>query len=270
MNDEWIVTAYVVIDEVMRALGHRSHALAQVGDAEVLTVAVVAAKYFANNHERALQVMRGMRYLTKPLSPSRFSRRLHALGGWLRLTLETLGALFARGEAFIIDSLPVPVCRRARARRCRKVRGRLFCGYCAAQREQCFGWRLHLVCTAAGVPVAFELLPGGLHDLTPVHELTYGLPRNASAYADKAYNAAADEAAILAETGVRLVPIRKANMRPNRWADKLALRAHRKRIETLNSQLEAMGLQRLHARTNAGLELKVHAALVAVAITNAN
>jgi hypothetical protein len=50
---------------------------------------------------------------------------------------------------------------------------------------------------------------------------------------------------------MRLVPIRRANMRSNRWADKLALRAHRTRIETLNSQLEAMGLQRLHARTNA-------------------
>jgi IS5 family transposase len=120
------------------------------------------------------------------------------------------------------------------------------------------------------VPVAFDLVPGGLHDLTPIHELTYGLPEGAAVYADKAYNAGDDEATILADTGVRLVPIRKANMRPNRWADKLALRACRKRIETLYSQLTAMGLQQLHARTNAGLELKVHAALLAAVVTNAN
>jgi len=44
MNDDWIVTAYVVIDEVMQALDHRSHAPARTSDAEVLTVAVVAAK----------------------------------------------------------------------------------------------------------------------------------------------------------------------------------------------------------------------------------
>ncbi len=61
MNDEWIVTAYVVIDEVMRALDHRSHALAQISDTEVLTVAVVVAKYSGNHHERAVQVMHGMR-----------------------------------------------------------------------------------------------------------------------------------------------------------------------------------------------------------------
>ncbi len=100
MSDDLIVTAYVVIDETMRALGHRSHGLAQVSDAAVLTVAVVAAKYFANNHERALGVLRGMRYLTKPLSASRFNRRLHALGDWLHLLVGTLGELFAQGEAW--------------------------------------------------------------------------------------------------------------------------------------------------------------------------
>ena len=97
--------------------------------------------------------------------------------------------------------------------------------------------------------MAFSLLPGGLHDLTPVHELIFGLPPRACAYGDKACNSRQDEASILADTGVRLVPIRTANMPPNLWADKLALREHRKRIETSNSQLEAMGLQRLRART---------------------
>ena len=233
MNDDLMVTICVVIDEVMQALAHRSHRLAHLGDAEVLTVAVVAAKYFGNNHERALWVMQRLGYLSGALSPSRFNRRLHALGAWLHLVLETLGELFAQGAAFLLDSMPVPVCRRARARRCRKVRGKAYCGYCAAKREKFFGWRLHLVCTPAGVPVAFDLVPGGLHDLTPAHELTYGLPAGAAVYTDKAYNAAPDEATILADTGVRLVPIRKANMRPNLWADKLALRAWRKRVETL-------------------------------------
>ncbi len=162
MDDDLILTAYVVIDEMMAALGHRSHPQARVSDAEVLTVAVVAAKYFPNNHERALAVMGGMRYLARSLSASRFNRRLHALHDWLGLALETRGALLATGAAFLLDSMPVPVCRRARARRCRKVRGRNFCGYCAAKKGWFFGWRLHLVCTAAGVPVAFDLLPGGL------------------------------------------------------------------------------------------------------------
>jgi IS5 family transposase len=120
------------------------------------------------------------------------------------------------------------------------------------------------------VPVAFDLVPGGLHDLTPIHELTFGLPEGATVYGDKGYNAGPDEATILADTGVHLVPLRTANRAPNRWAEKLALRAYRKRIETLYSQFEAMGLERLRARTNPGLELKVHASLLAVTIANAD
>ena len=69
---------------------------------------------------------------------------------------------------------------------------------------------------------------------------------------------------------MRLAPGGQAHLHPNRWADTLALRDRRKRIETLNSRLVAMGLQRLHARTNVGLALKVHAPLAAVAITSAN
>ncbi len=270
MDDDFIVTAYVVLDKTMAALGHHDDVRAGASDAEVLTVAVVAAKYFQNHLARALQVMHMGHYLSGALSVSRFNRRLHRLAAWLGLAVETLGELFATGEAFLIDSMPIPVCRRTRARRSRKLRGREFCGYCAAKREKFFGWRLHLVCTTGGVPVAFDLLPGGLHDLTPVHELTYGLPEGATVYGDKAYNAVDDEASIVAETGVRLVPIRKTNMRPNLWADKLALRAWRKRIEALYSQLEAMGVQRLRARANPGLQLKLHASLLAATIANAD
>lgn len=269
MSDGLIVAVYVVIDDVMRALGHRSHPAAHLSDAEVLTVAVVAAKSFQNHHERALRVLTGMGYLSGRLSVSRFNRRVHALAGWFRLIVEALGAACAQGEASLIDSRPLPVCRRVRARRCRKVRGAEYCGYCAAEREQVFGWRRHLVCTLAGVPVAFELLPASRHDLTPVHEVTVGLAEGAGVCGDKASNSAKDEASILADTQVRLVPQRKVNLQPNLWADKLALRHQRQRVETLNSQLEKMGLQRLPARTNSGFEIKVHASVLALLCANA-
>ena len=274
MNDALIVTIYVVIDETMQTLGHQSHSLAALSDAEVLTVAVVAAHAFGNHQRRALDMLYYRGYLTTRLSPSRFNRRLHALAAWLSLLGQTVGTCVVQAQAaicdFVIDSLPVPVCRRVRARRCGKVRGRVYCGYCAAKQEKFFGWRLHLVCTTNGVPVACVLLPASYHDLTPIHELLYELPPGAYVYADKAYNSADDEATILADTGVHLVPLRKDNMVPNTWAEGLGLRAFRKTIETVNSQFEAMGLQRLRARTNAGFEIKVQASVLALACANAD
>jgi hypothetical protein len=270
MNDLLIITSYVVIDDVMRSLNHRSHALAKVTDAEVLTVAVIAAKYFHNNHERALWMLTQLGYLSESLSTSRFNRRLHAVADWLSMTLETLGELFAGGTAFIIDSMPLPVCRRARARRNRKVRGRDYCGYCAAKREKFFGFRLHLICTPEGMPVSFAIVAGGYHDLTPLHELTFALPAGASVFGDKGYNSAPDEATIFDEIGVRLIPIRRKNMTPHDWVDEYDLKRLRKGIEVVNSQLEKMGIQHLHARTNTGFEIKVHASLFALACSNIN
>jgi hypothetical protein len=148
------------------------------------------------------------------------------------------------------------------------VRGKAYCGYCAAKGEKFFGWRLPLICTPEGVPVCFDVLPAAEHDLTPIHELTFVLPPAATVFGDKGYVSDPDAQTILAETGVRLVAARRRNMTPLDWADAYDLRRYRKRIESLYSQLEAMGVQRLHARTNRGFDLKTLASLLALAFTN--
>lgn len=269
MDVDWIIAAFVLIDTLMDRLGHRSDVRAQVPDSEVILIAVVAAKYFQNHHERAVCILRETRYLSGRIDVTRFNRRLHKLADWLSFIATTLGEILQTGEVFVIDSLPLPVCRRVRARRCRKVRGRAYCGYCAAKKEKFFGWRLHLICTPSGIPVSFQLLPAAFHDLTPLHELAVVLPPGARLFGDKAYNSAADEASMLADTTVRLIPVRRAKMQPHAWfVDEIELRDYRHTIETVNSQCEKMGLERLHARTNPGFELKVLASIIALACTN--
>ncbi len=94
--------------------------------------------------------------MSGPLSLSPFNRRLHRLAHWFGILLDPLGEAFAGSAVFMIDSMPLPVCRRARAWRCCKVQGAISCGYCAAKEEKFFGWRLHLVVTPQGIPVAVE------------------------------------------------------------------------------------------------------------------
>ena len=265
MDATFIVTVFVVFDDLSRALLAPAKYRPKMTPAEIMTVAVVAARYFNNNLERALLLMGQTGYLpaARCLSVSRFNRQLHRYGDFLDFCLQALMEVATEGEAFVIDSLPAPVCRRVRARRCRKAQGRAYCGYCAAKREKFFGWRLHLICTPVGVPVAFELLPAAFHDLTPIYELSAELPAGATLYGDKAYNCAPAEA-VLAADCVRLVPIRRSNMQPHEWADEYDLRLYRKSVETVNSQLVSMGLQQLRARTNEGFAIKVHASLIAL------
>lgn len=121
---------------------------------------------------------------------------------------------------------------------------------------------------AIRVIALFDLLPAVQHDLTPIPELTVELPSGARVYADKGYIDLKGTASILRETGVQLIAIRRKNMRPLDWADDYELRQYRRRIETMNSQLESMGLECLHARTNSGFEIQAHSSLLALAFKN--
>lgn len=269
MNDTYIVTAFVVMDDMLVAMNHRDDSRAEVSASEIMIVAVVAAKYFQNHHERALILMRRLGYIAK-LSLSRFNRRLHDLLITLWQLADLLGELLAEGTVFIIDSMPLPVCKLVRARRCKKVQGKAFRGYCASKAEHYFGWQLHLVCDAAGVPVSFQVLPARWDELVPVQDLLADLPAGSQVVADKGYISYPDEILAYLMGDVRLIPRYRKNMRGNSQQDAALIRKHRPTIETVNSQLEKMGLQRLHARTNEGFALKVLASLVALAFTNVN
>ena len=106
--------------------------------------------------------------------------------------------------------------------------------------------------------------------MTPIHELMERLPTGATVYADKGYNSGEDEAWIEGETGIRLVPRRKKNMEPNTLGEWFGLRRYRGRVETVNSQLEAWGAQRLQARTHEGWLGKVLACVFALFCVNAD
>ena len=160
----------------MQKFEHQSDCRSRVSDSEIVTVAICAAKFCQNHHARTVIIMQQLGYLSGSISVSRFNRRWHQLKLWFEFMLNVLAELHCKGDTFIIDSMPLPVCRRVRASRCKKVRGRDYCGYCAAKGEKFFGWRLHLIVNMQGVPVSFSILPASLHDLTPIHELTWLLP----------------------------------------------------------------------------------------------
>jgi len=61
--------------------------------------------------------MHRRRVRSERIGVSRFNRRLHQLADWMTWISEVVEEVFTAGDVFIIDRLPVPVCRRVRARR---------------------------------------------------------------------------------------------------------------------------------------------------------
>ena len=78
MNDTYIITSYEVIDDLLKAWDFQEDCRASGHAGEILTVAVMAAKYLQNHHECALCILIRLGYVTR-LSVSRFNRRLHGL-----------------------------------------------------------------------------------------------------------------------------------------------------------------------------------------------
>lgn len=263
MDATYIVTTYVVLDDSLKALAFQDDSRASLTAAEILTIAVIAARYFHNHQERALQVMIQLGYVGR-LSTSRFNRRLHQLTGWLRrLTNQVRGASPA-AKVYLIDAFPLPVCKRVRQRKCRKVRGEAFLGRCEAKREWFFGYKLHWCCDASGVPLAFTLRPARRHESSALSLLLTHLPRHVSVVGDGAY-VSGKRAAFWLARDIRLVTKRYGHMSPNTESE-VALLRHRQMIETAHSQLESMGVQRLRARTRRGFCLKVALSLLALII----
>lgn len=269
MNDTYIVTTFVVMDDLLQLMKYQDDSRVQICTSEIILIAVIAAKYFYNHHERAVCMLVRLGYVS-PISVSRFNRRLHQSQNQILAINDLLALLLQTGQVFMIDTMPLPACKRIRAQRCRKVKGKAYYGYCASKQEYYFGWQLHLVCDARGVPVAFDILPARWDELVPLQHLLADLPADSQIVADKGYISSTDEQLAYIFGNVRFIPQYRKNMRGNSESDATLIRQHRSMIETVNSQLEKMGLQHLYARTTTGFVLKTVASLIALAFTNAN
>lgn len=266
-----IITIYAVCDDVLHALGVTDDPQATMTTAEVMTTALVAARFFGGclEHSRAMLEEHG--YIPHMLGKSRCNRRLHAIPeAWWQAVLAAVAAVHQdqnADQAYIVDSVPVAVCDNIRIRRCRKYRDEAYRGYCANKKRFVYGLKAHVVVTAQGAPVEVVLAPASYSDGRMGKTLHLDLPSGATVYGDAAYTDYSWEDA-LAETGqVRLHVARKSNSkRPHPPYIRYLADRVRKRVETTFSQITDQLGHRIHAVTARGFELKVFLFILAFAI----
>jgi len=71
-------------------------------------------------------------------------------------------------DFFIVDSKPLPVCRNARASRSKIGKDNTLTpdfGYCAAQKQYYYGYKMHLTSGLRGVIRTFTFSPASVHDI---------------------------------------------------------------------------------------------------------
>ena len=74
-----VTAAFCIIDDALKAMGHRDDSQTQVPSSVILTLAVLAAMELGGKHTKTLVLAKDLNLFTYVPSPSRFNRRLHAL-----------------------------------------------------------------------------------------------------------------------------------------------------------------------------------------------
>ena len=260
--DEKIIATFCLCDDLLKATWHQESAFPQqLNDAEVMTIALIAASCFQGRHDPARFVLMQHGYIPGWISKSRFNRRLHRLKDTVATVFDFLGQLWKTLEAdgiYVIDSFPVSVCDNIRIRRAKLYRDETYRGYQASKRRYFYGLKIHLMVTSAGQPVECVLTPGSVSDVQVLKNYAYDLSPGSVVYADKAYNDYEIEDLLAEVEGIRLLPIRKKNSkRPLSASTRFSQSYHRKRVETAGSQLMGLFPKSLHAVSASGFELKV-------------
>ena len=279
-----ITTIYCLCDDFLKACGQADDPQAKMTTAQVMTVALVAAALLGGNHDLSRLFLKQHGYLPQMLSKSRLNRRLHAIPEALWQGLFHLLAQVHtqmshtqmnqnqpdQDTPYVIDSMPVPVCDNIRIRRSRlyprKTHGERFRGYIASKRRYVYGLRVHLLVTAAGLPVEVALAPASEADIAAFRSMTLNLPAGATVFADAAY-LDCGFAGVAGEAGLDIIAQRRGNSRDPlpAWVTYLCQRT-RRCVETVFSGLRAALGGHVHAVTPRGFELKVFLTVLAHSI----
>lgn len=273
MNDQ-IIAIYHLCDEYLKSIGLTGQKWhnEKMSDAEVMTVVIVASRYFYGNIERARQFLKENGYILKMLSKSRLNRRMHLIPDDIWQNMLKFSHQYSTyrylDNDYIVDSFPVSVCRNIRISRCRIFTTEDFRGYNASKKEYFYGVKATVITNLCGHPLKMIIAPGSEHDLPALKVLDPRcLPKGSVLYGDAAYIDYRYEDEMLKE-GVKMAVDRKSNStRPYELEDYVNLKKHRKTIEGIFASITNLMPKKIHAIVARGFELKIINFIIAAATT---
>ena len=85
---------YTIVDDVIKALGHKSDPRQRMSDSEVITTGIIATLLFGGNFAKSRRILFETSLIPDMLEQSRFNRRIHKLSDLMEKILISLGQFF--------------------------------------------------------------------------------------------------------------------------------------------------------------------------------
>ena len=270
--ETYVVMAYVIADEVVRILKIQDDPQSIMSNAEVITFAIVTAKFFSGNFKMARYSCQKMNLFPKLLSNSRLNRRIHKISWNCWETIFRLLALLAKNDAnacyFAVDSFPVTYCQKNRIDKRKHFLEHRYIGFAASKKRYFCGIKVHMVVSSQGRPVEVKLRAGSESDITVLWQMELDIPIQAILYADGAYNCFELED-LLQEEGINFMAKRgcKAKNRLRSEAAEKNISSKRQIIETAFSSILNQFPRYIRSRTERGFLLKVYCFILSYSIS---
>ena len=170
---------------------------------------------------------------------------------------------------FIIDSMPVEVCKLSRSGTSKICKDAEYCypnrGFCASQQMHFYGYKLHAVCSVNGVFHSIDLSPASVHDIHYLNDIREQLS-DCTLLGDKGYLSSEIQIDLFNYANIELETPKKINQKNYKPQFHL-FKKQRKRIETLFSQLcDQFMIRRNYAKTFEGFKTRLLAKITALTV----
>lgn len=216
-----------------------------MSDSEILTLALAMDYLPFPGETQFLGFIRAnySEWFPDLLDQSQFNRRLRKLDGMLeqmrRSWVEQLGGLTEQN--FLIDTKPLPILGLKRDKRRSDFAGNAAPGWCAARQLHYFGYKLVMLSTWNGLPIAYDLVPANTDERLAV-EGVLELLRGCHIYGDKGFISAEWQSAIAKQTGNQIWTIHRQNQSQQHSSQmKRFISRIRQRIEGVFHEIQNTG-----------------------------
>jgi hypothetical protein len=200
-----------------------------------------------------------------------YNKRRKRLSVWTMKVNSELAAKLNEGEdVYMVDSIPIPVCKLAREHQLRACRHDFETapdkGYSAVYKQYYIGYKLHLMIGMNGVYQSMEITKASVHDVHYLNEIKHSGIKSCLLLGDRGYLSAEWQLDLFTSANIELETPKRSNQKDYQpWP--FVFKSTRKRIEVLFSQLcDQMMLKRNYAKTFEGLRTRVMAKVAAVTV----
>jgi len=269
-----IVAVYLVVDNWYLTEGHK-YLTGKPGrkpaftDSEMITFIILKEFLQFKAERKFLGFMHGnyLEIFPDMVDQGQFNRRSRAL----RLVVDNLRSHFADSfgaqlaSIYVLDTETVPVVGYKRPKNRSDFLGSAEYGYCKSKDLHYWGYKLVMLITTYGIPVAFELVPANTDERDAAEEVLSAAKPGSIVLGDKGFISEERQEAWETHHGVRVCTCRKKNQHEkNPPVIQRLLKENRRQIETAFSSMDRVeGLEDQGAKTVLGLVSRTIAKMAA-------